>query len=97
MMLIMATSPIAFPRSFGGLQIRPAAYWLPDCIHNGKLTCQRTIQPGSRLKLVLREAVDRGTAAAEGVPTPPPRRQYCCLAPARFSMTNDCPSRLDSA
>src|SRR5262249_28340126 len=43
----------AFPRSFGGLQIRLAANWLPDCIHNGKLTCQRTIQPGSRLKLVL--------------------------------------------
>src|SRR5262249_45562234 len=41
------------PRSFGGLQIRLAANWLPDCIHNGKLTCQKTIQPGSRLKLGL--------------------------------------------
>src|SRR5215470_16825770 len=48
MMLIMVTSPIEsfFMRSL-------AANWLPDCIHNGKLTCQRTIQPGSRLKLVL--------------------------------------------
>src|SRR5262249_27547665 len=46
-------------------QIRLAANWLPDSIHSGKLT--RTIQPGSRLKLVLKqsEAVDRGTAAAK--------------------------------
>src|SRR5215831_7075770 len=58
MMLIMVTSPIEsfFMRSLDLLAASKsglAANWLPDCIHNGKLTCQRTIQPGSRLKLVL--------------------------------------------
>jgi hypothetical protein len=47
--------------------MRLAASWPPDRIHNGKLTCQRTIQPGSRFEAgarTAREAVDRGAGYA---------------------------------
>src|SRR5215831_14941764 len=73
MMLIMVTSPIesffhAFPRSFGGLQIRLAANWLPDAFTTGSLhargqSSQEAFEAGART--ARREAVDRGTAAAE--------------------------------
>src|SRR5215831_11254811 len=88
MMLIMVTSPIKsfFMHSLDLLAASKPDWQLIGCpiaFTTGKLTCQRTIQPGSRLKLVLKQRAKRWTEELLQRSRRPDRPSKATLRPAR--------------